>query len=52
MFALAKSFGLELIEQPTYGNCVAHAPERASSVVFPYGEVPKVSECQSGFQPN
>jgi hypothetical protein len=46
MFALAKRFALELIEQPTDGNCVAHAPERDSSVVFPYGEVPKVGRCR------
>jgi monoamine oxidase len=43
MFALAKKFDLELIEQNTDGNCAAHTPENNSSIVFRYGEVPKVS---------
>jgi monoamine oxidase len=43
MYALAKKFDLELIEQDTNGNCAAHVPEK-EAVVFRYGEVPAVSQ--------
>ena len=42
MFALAKRFDLELIEQNTNGNCAAHVPEK-EAVLFRYGEMPAVS---------
>jgi monoamine oxidase len=42
MFALAKRFSLDLIEQNTNGNCAAHVPGK-EAVVFRYGEVPAVS---------
>ena len=42
MYALAKRFGLDLIEQNTDGNCVAHVPGK-KPLVFHYGEVPAVS---------
>ena len=41
MFALAKRYDLELIEQNTNGNCAAHVPEM-KALVFRYGEVPAV----------
>jgi monoamine oxidase len=43
MYALAKRFDLELIEQNTDGNCAAHVPEK-EALVFRYGEVPAVSQ--------
>jgi len=43
MYALAKRFNLDLIEQNTDGNCAAHVPER-KALVFRYGEVPGVSQ--------
>jgi len=42
MYALAKRFDLELIEQNTNGNCAAHVPGK-KALVFRYGEVPAVS---------
>lgn len=43
MYALAKRFNLDLIEQLVDGKCVAHAPERESSIKFSYGSVPDFS---------
>lgn len=43
MFALAKRYSLELIEQYTDGNCCAQSPDGGPSIIFPYGEVPNVS---------
>lgn len=43
MYALAQKFNLDLIEQLVDGKCVAHAPERESSIKFSYGSVPDVS---------
>ena len=42
MFALAKRFGAELIEQNTSGNCVLQDFDGTCST-FPYGELPRVS---------
>lgn len=42
MFALAKRFGAELIEQNTSGNCVLQGFDGSCST-FPYGELPRVS---------
>jgi monoamine oxidase len=44
MFALAKRFGLELIEQLSEGNCAAQIEGKDTSIIFPYGELPKFSE--------
>lgn len=42
MYALAKRFDLDLIEQLVNGNCVAHTPEKTVPIKFRYGEVPMV----------
>ncbi|RDW72944.1 amine oxidase-9 [Coleophoma cylindrospora] len=47
MFALAKRFGLDLIEQCTEGNCAAESPDGGPSIIFPYGEVPNFSEADT-----
>jgi monoamine oxidase len=44
MFALAKRFGLELIEQLSEGNCAAQIEGKDTSIIFPYGVLPKFSE--------
>lgn len=44
MFALAKRFGLELIEQLADGNCAAQVEGKDTSIVFRYGEIPDFSE--------
>ncbi len=43
MYALAKRFDLELIEQNVNGNCAAHVPQK-EALIFSYGEVPAVSQ--------
>jgi monoamine oxidase len=43
MFTLAKRFGLDLIEQLADGNCAAQVPEKDTSIMFRYGEIPDVS---------
>lgn len=47
MYALAKRYDAELIEQNTGGNCVLEDSQGRCSA-FPYGEVPKV--CPKHFQ--
>ena len=48
MFALAKRFGAELIEQNTTGNCVFQGFDGSCSA-FPYGELPRVRILSSLF---
>jgi len=54
VYALAKRFNAELIEQNTQGNCVFQGFDGECSV-FPYGELPNVSRiycksCQMSFK--